>query len=607
MKFSRWCSRVLPKTPISAYSTWTLPLLVMALMAFTAQAEDDWWFDVEVIAFKRNLALTELEEQFTLAKDLSPPRAQADIISDVIAPDISWLKQGLKVCDLDTQVKWKGDFAGALKSMVPAPDVDFLSLPARPVLDHGLLTEEKVGLAQENLSANAQDNPGSDDSKSDLEKVINDLSDTAQAASHATEDSVSLGEDEVPSLRATEPGREYVQYYGREGESEFNEEQSAKLLPETIAKYWLWFFGLPENAEDESQSDLIRIPPFRYCEPVRPWINVELNQFALNSLPVWRVNTPNNQMPSPNSLPIVIEGHDWPLSAKAHLLTSNQQSLSAISRQIRASRDLERLFHITWRQPVMFSKENAFDVRLFGGKNYANEFTLSGDQRQAVSTQVKTTQSETTASGLSTENETFYRPAPPNGEQLDVNQFDANETQLEEQSGLIGDDMFADLQRRLAQPETIPYSEFQALETPLILEDAEIDNAHNGALRTPIWEIDGTMKVFLKYINRVPYLHIDSQLFYRQPVPVGYFKNSPQVSNIVDVQNTISGSPDSTGQQHAGAMSSTPLKYQLVSVPLSEQRRVISTQLHYFDHPLFGFIVQIRRYHRPEPQALDEQ
>jgi len=41
-------------------------------------------------------------------------------------------------------------------------------------------------------------------------------------------------------------------------------------------------------------------------------------------------------------------------------------------------------------------------------------------------------------------------------------------------------------------------------------------------------------------------------------------------------------------------------EYKLVSVPLAEQRRVISTQLHYFDHPLFGFVVQIRRYNRPD-------
>ncbi|BFT30635.1 hypothetical protein D210916BOD24_18110 [Alteromonas sp. D210916BOD_24] len=612
MMFSRWCSRVDQMTRISAHPKWATSLLAVALIAFDAHAEDDWWFDVEVIAFKRNLALTELEEQFTLAKDLLAPRAQADIISDVIAPDISWLKQGLKVCDLDTHVKWHRDYEGALKSMVPAPDVDFLSLPALPDVDNSLPIKENVEFAQENLSENAEENLVSGNSESDLEKVFNDLSDVAEATSQVTENSLPIGEVAVTPLTATELGDEQTEPNegASEDEGEWSAEQSWELQPETIAQYWLWFYGLPESAENDSQTDVIHIPPFRYCEPIKPWISAETDRFTLNNLPVWKVNKTDNRLPSPPHLPVVIEGHDWPLSAKAHLLTSNQQSLSAISRQIRASRDLERLFHVTWRQPVMFSKENAFDVRLFGGKNYATEFALSGEQRQRVHTLLKTTQNETLASGLSTDNDAVHRPALPVGEQVDTNQLEVNKAQFEEQSALIGSDIFADLQRRLAQPEYIPFSEFQALDLPLLLDDAETESTQNGALRTPIWEIDGTMKVFLKYINRVPYLHIDSQLFYRQPVPVGYFKNSPELNSIatsqIDTQSTNVDNANSIGQNPPSAVSSTPLEYQLVSVPLGEQRRVISTQLHYFDHPLFGFIVQIRRYHRPEPQALDE-
>ena len=94
----------------------------------------------------------------------------------------------------------------------------------------------------------------------------------------------------------------------------------------------------------------------------------------------------------------------------------------------------------------------------------------------------------------------------------------------------------------------------------------------------PIWELDGFIQIYLKYINRVPYLHINSELFYRQPVLSA---------------NTLPGAPPA---------------YELVSIPFSQQRRVISTQLHYFDHPLFGMLVQIRRYDRPAaPQPAEEQ
>ena len=56
MKLSRWCPLV---ASISA--------VFLTTISTAANANENWWFDVEVIAFKRNVALTELEEQFSLA------------------------------------------------------------------------------------------------------------------------------------------------------------------------------------------------------------------------------------------------------------------------------------------------------------------------------------------------------------------------------------------------------------------------------------------------------------------------------------------------------------------------------------------------------------
>ena len=66
-------------------------------------------------------------------------------------------------------------------------------------------------------------------------------------------------------------------------------------------------------------------------------------------------------------------------------------------------------------------------------------------------------------------------------------------------------------------------------------------------------------------------IHIDSKLFYRQPIPVD-----------------------------ANASADTQPEYELVAVPFHQMRRVISKQLHYFDHPLFGMVVKIRRFKTPE-------
>ena len=168
----------------------------------------------------------------------------------------------------------------------------------------------------------------------------------------------------------------------------------------------------------------------------------------------------------------------------------------------------------------------------------------------------------------------------------------------------MSDVFFTSLKQRLSQPEPVSFKTFQRLETEGDLSDETTNDS--GAFREPIWEIDGRMKVFLKYINRVPYLHIDSEMFYRHQVPTQYFSGSDLSSELASSNNGafVNGDGDGDGESsvlesNASETSAQTIEYQLVSIPLAEQRRVISKQLHYFDHPLYGFIVQIRRYERP--------
>ncbi|WP_394220671.1 CsiV family protein [Alteromonas gracilis] len=555
MKLSRWCPLV---ASISA--------VFLNTVSSTALANDDWWFDVEVIAFKRNVALTELEEQFSLADNLSAPRAQADIISDVIAPDISYLKQGLPVCGEDTSVKWPSN---ALIS-VPSKDVDFLSLPKN---ENGQPSGAQI---YEELSATREFG-------TDLNSELSSEPD-AELNSELT--------PEFTTKRSTINNASPDPSYTELGDEDVVIESEGTNAPDaqTIASYWASFFGV-------NDATPITVPAFKYCEEAKPWLSATItlvpNEGAtpdntkkaglgdetiddvsdsptLQSAIVWKVHHVDNRMPTPASLPIIVEGHDWPLSSKAHLLTSNQQALASISRQIRSNRDLERLFHATWRQPVMFGKSKAFNVRLFGGQNYAQQFSLDGEMREQTLSNANNNDFDASTSPFGYDSTSELAP----------NQSAGTNTEFEQPSSelFVVTDIFTELEERLAKPEAIDYSAFKALEVPVIIEQGDSDTS-NASLRTPIWEIDGTMKVFLKYINRVPYLHIDSEMFYRQPVPISYFSSEDESSAMNNA---------------------APLEYKLVSVPLAEQRRVISTQLHYFDHPLFGFVVQIRRYNRPE-------
>ncbi len=579
MKLSRWCPLV---ASISA--------VFLTTISTAANANDNWWFDVEVIAFKRNVALTELEEQFSLADNLSAPRAQADIISDIISPDISYLKQGLAVCGADTSVKWPSN--GLLS--VPAKDVDFLSLPKDNSSQYGDMSpnsySEEAGYGYNETSG----------------LTANEPSLTPDEASQAQSETIN-GDEYGATYSSTDS--DYSDSLDYSNEEVITDDATPAPDAATIASYWTSFFGVKDTSP-------VTVPAIKYCEEAKPWLNaevttalnvvapsdVELNSgvstsesksrsSALQPVIVWKVNQPDNRLPAPASLPIIIEGHDWPAASKAHLLTSNQQALSSISRQIRSNRELERLLHATWRQPVMFGKNKAFNVRLYGGQNYAQQFDMNGDMREqklANSSDNEPYNSATefgydSTTALSDYNSNYTSGTYENSLSDVGTAFEADKIAAQDTDQFIAvSDIFADLNRRLSNPQAIEYGAFKALDTPMIVEQGE-DDAIDASLRTPIWEIDGTIKVFLKYINRVPYLHVDSEMFYRQPVPLSYF----------------SSEDDSSGNAAKPRLAPST-EYKLVSVPLAEQRRVISTQLHYFDHPLFGFVVQIRRYNRPD-------
>lgn len=617
MKFIRWCSLVAS---------------ISALLASSAHANDDWWFDVEVIAFKRNTSLSELEEQFTLADSLNAPRADADVIRDIIAPDISWLKQGLRKCDVDTRPTWP-----AYPMLdVPDSDVDFLSLPPLVLQQDTALQE---GLSHDEL---IQKDPFQGDVSQDtlLQEPVSDIT---EANSDATENGITDGPNALTGLATAPLDTTAIQMFEEPSTQEIpNISEQATLSTEqedtfdtallteggdtlfaadnnlapadtdalsavddtesvieaveeiavpselTIAQYWLSFFGTDVNAgkqplfeNEKAQSAEVFIPAFAYCETPQPWLTV----VEQNESIVWKTDKADNRLPAPSDLPIIIEGHDWPRASRAHLLSSEQQSLASISRQIRSNRDLERLFHATWRQPVAFGKDNAFNVRLYGGKNYSSEFRLTGEQRPQQRPMPAADVDETTSiDNLLGNSVDALASDTIQSEEL----YSSNNGETRAVQGQTKD-LFSTLDEKLAAPAPIDFNAFKALDMPKMFAEDD-DSALNDALRTPIWEIDGTMKVFLKYINRVPYLHIDSALYYRQPVPLSYFSNS-------DVQSDDQALLVNTNSEDARA--SANIEYRLASVPLSEQRRVISTQLHYFDHPLFGFIVQIRRYKRP--------
>ena len=436
-----------------------------------ANDEDKWWFDIEVMLFARDTAVSDMAERFERQQVLSTPNTDWDLLTEYYQPDITMVYNSLPVCNAPTSPLW----AEAPSQEEILRDYYIEPEPEEPALD------DQAGLVE-----NGQ--------------VISDepfvLADEAAHGIQASEN--TFGEPE-PDIIPPAPG--------------------------AIAAYWLSF-----NLNEQQLSPVrVKRRPLNCVTPTEPSLNPQS----------WQWPQPDLYVPPRQQTPLYVHGADFKRANGPHLLPTNQLTQDDIYTSIRWRKGIERLAHFSWRQQVKFGQDKAETLRLFAGQNFAQQFTQNGDLRPQQLTPGDEASSEQNAE-LAEPEDTF----------------------------------FAELNQRLSNPQPISFAGMMA--PPETNDDG---NTQSDIKRlSPIWELDGFIQIYLKYINRVPYLHINSELFYRQPV------------------------------LSATSLPGAAPAYELVSIPFSQQRRVISTQLHYFDHPLFGMLVQIRRYDRPAaPQPAEEQ
>ena len=436
-----------------------------------ANDEDKWWFDIEVMLFARDTAVSDMAERFERQQVLSTPNTDWDLLTEYYQPDITMVYNSLPVCNAPTSPLWAEapSQEEILREYYIEPE------PEEPALD------DQAGLVE-----NGQ--------------VISDepfvLADEAAHGIQASEN--TFGEPE-PDIIPPAPG--------------------------AIAAYWLSF-----NLNEQQLSPVrVKRRPLNCVTPTEPSLNPQS----------WQWPQPDLYVPPRQQTPLYVHGADFKRANGPHLLPTNQLTQDDIYTSIRWRKGIERLAHFSWRQQVKFGQDKAETLRLFAGQNFAQQFTQNGDLRPQQLTPGDEASSEQNAE-LAEPEDTF----------------------------------FAELNQRLSNPQPISFAGMMA--PPETNDDG---NTQSDIKRlSPIWELDGFIQIYLKYINRVPYLHINSELFYRQPV------------------------------LSASSLPGAPPAYELVSIPFSQQRRVISTQLHYFDHPLFGMLVQIRRYDRPAaPPPAKEQ
>jgi len=250
-----------------------------------------------------------------------------------------------------------------------------------------------------------------------------------------------------------------------------------------------------------------------------------------------------------DSIGLTLDGAEDYTTTEPYLLSKDSLKLKSIVNQLRRSRDFKPLLHLGWRQ-ITKLKNLAIPVHLFAGDNldYHYQESLALYQQQLN----ESLQQEQTI------NDILFSDQQISG-------LTAEEQAIQERIKLI-----------------VEQADVDDKELTQILEELEVGALalkSNDALmlaKKPLppvqsWSIDGFLKI---EVSR--YLHLTADF------------------NVVDTslaeQATKRLQPDND--------------LTVKSIRFQQNKRMRSKEIHYFDHPYMGMIVQIRR-HKQLPPELD--
>ena len=109
-------------------------------------------------------------------------------------------------------------------------------------------------------------------------------------------------------------------------------------------------------------------------------------------------------------------------------------------------------------------------------------------------------------------------------------------------------------------------------------EYAALASSFQAPVREPVWEFDGNLNIYLNH-----YLYIEHDFALR--------KETQKMMDVNQSSNSQYATIDVQGKQVMSPF--------LKAISLKQHRRVKSGELHYFDHPQMGIVMQIRRMDQP--------
>lgn len=450
--------------------TFIVLLLALHSPAYSQSNNDQqWWFNVELIVFKRTLLPTHGENFEQAQFELKTSNA-----NDLLY--LAALKQASEHLSLSS----------ALPMCNPKPDSDsrfgvtfnFEYSPETTYTPVDVVTTSHIQTAPVSAIVSSAD----DEQTSEIDNVVVSLSKSNQSmikaliAPFVIENTANKGEIENVIGTLTNLAEQHENLESIAEQDRFTSLNSQIMILSQ---------QLQQNKGNISQLSCLQTEPQQ----------AELKQFALAKI--------GPQIFSKSS-------H---FAGTSQLISAQETVMQDYAKKVFRQRDIQPLLYTAWRQKVEFGIENAEFYRVLAGNKLETSHKLDYETWHEQ-----------------------YRPKEINDPQDDESIF------------------FDDLRKALESNDSIDWLTIESL-------GEKGDDTPFMALQK--YELEGQLKVYLDYVNQVPYLHIDSEFMHYRLVL------------------------DDEGSSF------------LESFPLKQKRRVISKQIHYFDHPAFGLIVRLERFTPP--------
>lgn len=520
-------------------ATLALPLTLNA----ATQKSDDRWFDVEIILFSQLGDKSQLKENFPETSELPKHKRVEDLLRRYLNPDILSLKQLLPSCDSPQYGENLVNKTAKLPTLFKEQSLTELALTA---------AEESL-FNLESQTAEQNNNPLNDATYSTtLSATANEISSTPTLPQNAN----------AEDINKTINNNTLYSDVQSEAQGDALDSTILPPVPELTAEERAKIQNLVLAAEVEFQT-----LKFQYTPTTEATLLCRIDQAHFTD---YQVNNPGFDYHgfAVDKMPLLINGQEEVGNNNTHLLSKDSLQLDDIIQDLRYSKNFRPLLHMGWRQVARPEKESV-PVKVYAGESFAADHQkklahYNKQKNQHIAQALETTSEQSPMGILTLKNQA------KNSQQEQVQA--AKKSRIQEVIAQLSQ-VNEDTEALLTSFKTQDLSLKLGNENPLISEPP----------LAPVqpWFIDGFFNIHLKH-----YLFITADF------------------NILD--KNLAELATAQLAENAPAMGNTDVKIakpvQAKAIRFKQDRRVISGEVHYFDHPYMGMIVQIRPYTKPEPE-----